>query len=493
MIGIPILLSLLTACSDNSDNSGDNDIHANIPKSPEKVTVGFFSPGHVDRYVPYVQHSIVNIYPMRLPGGQLRIDLGRLEMMLNYVNGFNHRITLELGPSITDTVAPDQLNMSYTKLNGEPAQKAFKAMPKNKLKRLVSNEELARRIEGLPELIKQYRDNVGIILLVDEPYLNGVPKDELDRVILALKGIFAEHDLNDLAYGAVYASALFNKEFAGLINRKMMDYVERIDTYYHNKKHLLEDESKHGEKFRGWVNAINNHRLVTYDRANNMYIAGGLPQHIDYVGFDFYISTTLLDSIHVDTLDYLHDLGMAECAGFDNVAMAEIQQQLSFIDDGPFVEDAAAMKADRKLLDKIFDCRMGASTKLLAAEIEKLKKPVNVFMIAESSANGVVEFDSKGRMEADQPQAVVEQRIFDEVHRSYLFYLENKDFFNAGLVFFLYPDSFDHSINLQVLGAESADSVLDYIYSFSHPATYDREAAKNIPDFEEFKGIYMRR
>lgn len=440
------------------------------PKSVKKTTVGFFSPGEVDhQFVPHVKYSILEVYPVSREGF-LGIDIQRLRDNFYYVKDYNHRINLDLSPTISDIVDPDQLNISYIKNDGALATKLFSPMPNNKLRTLVSNEELERRLAKLPGLVKEFRNNIGCILIIDEPYLNGVSPDEIDRVILKLKSLFAKEGISDLEYGVIFASAMFNPEYAQFINSKMMDYVENIDNHYRMNDHLLNEESKISKAFQQWVSTIRSSRLTTYDSANNMYLAGGIPREVDLVSFDFYLSTILFDTIHENTLDYFYQQGMDECASFEGTSISEIKSRLSFIKDGPVQSNQKEFNEDKKILNEIFDCRMSSATYLLKNTLKNLTKSPKVFMIGESSANGLLEFDSTGRVEENQPDMLVEKRIFDEVERSFHFYQANRHFYSSGLYYFLYPDSYDTSINLKICGAEGAHSVLEYIYGFSQPA-----------------------
>ena len=107
---------------------------------------------------------------------------------------------------------------------------------------------------------------------------------------------------------------------------------------------------------------------------------------------------------------------------------------------------------------------MEGSLALQEKYLKHLTKQPKQMLIGESSANGVMEFDSRQKIEPMQPLLLVEKRILDEVKRSYNFYIQQCDIFNHGLMYFLYPNSYDASIELFISGAEGAKSVTNFIY-----------------------------
>jgi len=445
-----------------------------------KVTIGFFSPGHIDKFASHVSRSIINVYPTNHKG-KLQVNLDAVRMNLEYVKEYDHRINLDLGLVITDVKPVKELKTQYIKRNGKLGGKIFSPLKNNKIRLLVSNDELARRLHGLPKLLKQYRNNVGLILLVDEPYLNGIPPEEIDRVVRKLKQIFTENGVVDLEYGVIFASALFNADYARFINKQMAGYVDDIDHYFEQHQH------KNSKQFQEWVDVIKQIRLTTYDTVNNMYIGGGIPKQLDVIGFDFYLSTTLFDMVHNNTLQYFAEQNSDDCSLFKNKTVSTIKDKLSFISNEPSIRNIAASLSDKKILDAIFQCRMSSAMKLLANELVSLDKRPKVIMVGESSANGLLEYDKKGIIKKDQPHSLVEERILDEVQRSYQFYLDKQSFFDAGLYYFLYSGSYDSSINLLINGAESAKSVIDFLYHISKKPTASVKDPAELMPYNEWQ------
>src|SRR5690606_13238686 len=121
-----------------------------------------------------------------------------------------------------------------------------------------------------------------------------------------------------------------------------------------------------------------------------------------------------------------------------------------------------------QLLDDIYQCRMGAVTTMLQQSLAN--KSVELLLVSESSANGVMEFDPTGVAKPEQPKALVEARVLDEVKRADKFLQANRATYRAGLMFLPYEDEYDRSINLTIGGVASMPTVLDYIWRIKSAA-----------------------
>ena len=138
--------------------------------------------------------------------------------------------------------------------------------------------------------------------------------------------------------------------------------------------------------------------------------------------------------------------------------MSQLKRGLSFFRDGPVQNDATS---DRILLDAMYRCRMQATTSMLQQAVAG--RNIQLLLISESSSNGVLEFDSAGNVEQEQPALLVEARVLDEVKRAQAFYSSAY----SGLMFFTYDNAIDFSINLKIGGASAFPSVLESIFAFS--------------------------
>ncbi len=441
-----------------------------LEERPPNKKIGFFSPGHLGSFVPHVNFSMLNLNLMYdQETKHLRVNLDFLKKNLEYASNYDHRIHLDLGPVITDRKEPESLNSHYKNNQGEKLKKRFKLGGAYKVRKIITDEEIEKRLLGLGNTLKLYQDNIGVIFIADEPYLNGITQVEVNRAVRTIKKLFKKSGIDGLEFGIIFASGLFDANFAKHINRQMMNYVDGIDQHYQKNKFLLTKTGTEAENFKAWVNSIEKLKLTTYDSANNIYLGGGIPTELDVVAFNFYLSTLLFDQIHEHTLHYFAtSLAIESCQKFTNKTLSSLRNKLSFIQDGPITAGLDIYENDKALLDEIFNCRMAGSMELLDKALQTFPKPPKLVLIGESSANGVLEFDSQGKAEPNQPELLVEQRILDEVKRSYRYYVSNIDRFNQGLMYFLYPDSFDFTIDLFISGAESAKSVTDFIYSHTN-------------------------
>jgi len=448
--------------------------------NPKKLSIGFFAPTGVDEFIYRTDFSMMNAYLYNDPEtGRPAINLNQLKPNVQALKGLKHKLNIVLGAVICDIRNPAKINQKYKLENGEIRTKVFKPLFPNKLRDIVGDDEIEKRLKGFTAFIKEYRDNIGVIFLVDEPYLNGVSKHEQERAIRKIRSMAERDGINDIEFGVIFASGMYNAKFAEHIQKAMVSYVAQIDDYYNKHRHLLLKQSGEAVAFKKWVAVMKQSRLTTYDACGNIYTEGGLPEGLNVVAFDFYLSTLLLDNIHNTTLNYYADMkNNKSCNYFHKKSTSDIRKELSFFDNkAKGKKDKALLyQKDRHILDMIFSCRMATTVDLLRDEVSKQKNSgLKIMLIGESSANGLLEFQANGTPKSDQPEKVIEQRMFDEVKRTFEYYENNIDIFKGGLMFFLYSDSYDRSIDLLVRGAKSAKKVTEYIYSKSNFPKYTGE------------------
>ncbi|MBQ1558736.1 MAG: hypothetical protein IIZ69_11575, partial [Pseudomonas sp.] len=89
-----------------------------------------------------------------------------------------------------------------------------------------------RRLQAYLPLLSAYTDVVDSVFLIDEPYLNGVSRQAYaalaDDVRQTLDGAGLQH----VKIGVIFSSALFNADFAQLIQQRAAAYAEAIDNEY---------------------------------------------------------------------------------------------------------------------------------------------------------------------------------------------------------------------------------------------------------------------
>ncbi|MBD8897662.1 hypothetical protein [Rhodanobacter sp. DHG33] len=409
--------------------------------------VGFFTPeGSHAELVSKTQFGMVNVH-----------SPDELAANLRMAKGTPFKVNVDFGPVIARPSDKSIIKTTYRDLAGVLRTKAFAPLSQTKLRQFPVNDQLKTLLAPYFDVLKRYAPNVGIVFLADEPYLNGIPKSEMERV-----GVVARHELDvrglkSVKLGVIFASGMFDSDFATMIDRQAGEYAKRIDDYYRT-----------GQAPAQWVETMRTSRLSTYDSAGNMYTGGGIPKGFDVVGFDFYLSTMLLDGLHQDTLSWFaaHYPG-AGCDRFANQTMTQIHSKLSFFDHRSM--QPGTQDADRALLDAIYECRMQATTTMLQRDLPQ-GRPLQLLMISESSNNGVLEFYSDGSPKQKQPSLLVEARVLDEVHRAEKFFTAHRSSYTAGLMFFTYQNTYDKTISLNIGGASGMPSVMRSIFDFSAAA-----------------------
>lgn len=431
-------------------------VHAQAKTLP---MVGFFTPGGVP-------HELIH----KMPVGMMNVtDISRVRQVFKQAEGSAFRISIDFGPALTSARpaltsarSVSELSMQYQDGNGKTRVKLFEPPVENKLRTIPSDGKIRAILAPYLDVLALYPSNVGPVFLADEPYLNGISKMEMERLARIVRQELDKRKLTRIELGVVFAAGMFNKDFAALISRQAGVYVAGIDDYFLRYR----QQAGNSQDFKQWVKNIKENRLVTYDRAGNMYTGGGLPKGFDVVGFDFYLSTLLLDNLHENTLAWLAvRYPQHGCGQFANQTMSRIRSNLSFFQDGIVKQGHDVYQKDKLLLDAIFDCRMGAITDMLVQASGK--KPIKFLMYSESSNNGVLEFDSKGVPEQGQPEKLVEARALDEAIRAQRFYLRNASKFSAGLMYFTYQNEYDYSIKLNIGGASAMPTVLKNILDFA--------------------------
>lgn len=421
--------------------------------------VGFFNPTDtVPALTSRFAFGMINSY-----------SVDQVEQSLNAANGTNYKVRIDFSELLLQQADPAAIRTQYVDSSGETRTKHFAPLPQQKIKQFPTNPEIAKLIKPYIQVIQKYPSNVGVLFIADEPYLNGISKDEMERAASTIRNELNTAGLQKIKLGVIFASGMFDAEFAQHLDRASGDYVKSIDDYY--ERGLAIQSGTHVDPnfdingFAKWVEIINKYRLTTYDAAGNMYTGGGIPHGFDVIAFDFYISTLLLDRVHENSLAWLSSHSPNFCAEFNEKRVSSIRTSLSFFRDSPIKDDEYSVAKDREILDKLFHCRMTAIHELMrkAAKGTALK----FMMISESSSNGVLEFHSDGRPKTDQPKPLVEARVLEEVSRGVDFYKNHQSDFSCGLMFFIYEDAHDTGIRLDIHGAVSLPSVMNHLYNFA--------------------------
>ncbi|MBN5380003.1 hypothetical protein JY493_23035 [Serratia marcescens] len=415
------------------------------------ASVGFLSPSGVNKdFADKVDFALINVY-----------NADQLRENLVIAKEHNLKIFLDLGPSINTARETKDINVNYHDGNGSVQKKVFTPQEKNKLRKLPEPDELNTRLNLYIPIIKEYPGTVAAIFLADEPYLNGLNKKDLELVAEKTRKILNDNNLKKIKLGVIFASAMFDRDFAKMMDGNSSKYVVNIDSHY---KSIMEKKPTNDEL--QWVEAIKANRLTTYDSAGNLYTQGGIPKGFDIYTFDFYLSTILLDNLYENVITWLKNKNLStSCEMLQEKTISQLRNELSFFNDGPVSTSKKEMDSDQHLLDALYQCRMETVTKLLKAEIEKTSPKAEIILISESSSNGAMEFDAQGNIEKYQPEKLVELRVLQEVQRAKKFYQDNANSNVSGIMFFLYANEYDKTIKINIGGAAGMPAVLSEIYS----------------------------
>lgn len=411
------------------------------------LEIGFFSPRGTDaRYVDKVDFAMVNVNTTN----QIAASIAEAKAA-----GLN--LTLDFGPIISLPRDVSLLKTAYTRADGTTAEKTFAPRPDNKLRDILPDAKLRQTIAPFLDLMAANPRVVDTLFMVDEPYLNGVPKAELERAGRLFRAELAAREIEDVKLGVLFAAAMFHAPFAEALDSESFIYVETADTYRANAKDTIEGQQ--------WIKTFESARLTTYDSAGNRYLGGGIPQGYDVVAFDYYLSTLLMDRVAERALHWFAmNTDIRSCDRFYAETATGLRSKLSFYQDGPVVPGEDARNKDRVMLDDMFDCRMNATLDLLEQEIAASGQSPEIMLIGESSNNGMLEFNASGTPENDQPTLLVESRVQDEVNRYLDIARARKDDGITRIAFFTFDDEFDDTIRLAIGGASSMPGVLDSIF-----------------------------
>ncbi len=434
-----------------------------LPSASAAEGIGFFSPRGVDaRFASRVDFAMINAYSEKQVEESIQLAaLGDLQL------------TLDLGEVISFPRPVERVGTSYRLADGAEATKTFAPLPGNKLRDLLPDAELSGAIAPYIALMQRNPGVVDALFLVDEPYLNGVSRAEMERAGAVVRRDLDEAGLGHVRLGVIFASAMFDSGFARSVDAEAANFVQGADTYRKN----IEGDSNAGE----WTGLFASSRLATYDRAGNMTVEGGIPAGFEVIGFDYYISTLLLDAVYDKTLDWFaENTDEPACADFAGRTITELRSGLSFFgaadesfpsrvsrwfsgDDDALASQAEA-DSDRIALDEVFACRINATVGLLQQHIADSGRPAEILLIGESSSNGLLDFNPDGRPGPTQDPDRIQSRVVDEIDR-YLALFARRPAGVSRLAFFTFDDEFDRTLGLDVGGVAGMPRALDRIFA----------------------------
>ena len=367
---------------------------------------GFYNPTGVDpAFAKRVDFAMVEV-----------INEAQVRTALAMAAETGLKLTLNIGPVITESRPIDAVNRSY-EVDGQTRTKRFLPRPQHKLKQFVSETRLSAIIARLTLVMREYPNVIDTVFLIDEPYLKGVGPDQIDRIAQTIRASLKDDDVQVPKLGVVFASLMYDARFAEQLSLRASDYAAAADQRFDDERASFRGSLNawFGWESR-WIQGFANNRLVTYDQAGNLYTQGGLPKQVDVIGFNFYASTLLLDDLYREIPSWLSDtLAPRSCQSFREQSVDELRDQLSFFEPAPSAANFA--QSDRQLLDRLFICRIQAVGKSLNNEMREANQAYEVVMIGESSSNGVMAFDAGRGVKDSQDYEAVERRVYEEVGR----------------------------------------------------------------------------
>lgn len=450
-----ILFVFLSGCCESPELGGlASGMSENPDAMPQHMQVGFFAPGSVrETYAPKVD---IQLYEASTPE--------RLEEALSLASAYGLKLFVALPFPEKNK---EQIAVEY-QLEGKTYTKTLPFLDSVKVSSIYPKEDFYVYAKPYFDLIKKHPSTVEAIFLGDEPYLNGVGYKELEIVGEYTRELLDAYELQHVKLGVVFASAMFNADFAKHLNAAASNYVYSIDKHYASLKEkeragLISDEELN------WLKIISRVRLTTYDQAGNMYVDGGVPDIVDIIGFDFYTSTLLLDGLHNTSLDWFSRRKLhPSCSDYNGADIKTLRQELFFWDaknkQQTYTSEEQAERAasDKRILDGWYVCRTASVLELLNQEIARSgRADREILLVSESSTNGFLEFDLHGNTLPDQDFNLVHSRVVDEVARAFQL---SKEYSIDHLLFFTYETQSDYSINLVINGAEDIPEALELIY-----------------------------
>jgi hypothetical protein len=272
--------------------------------APVCADVGFLAPGGIPE-------ATVHKVGLILFNGE---NVQQVAKNLDKVDGTAVKVLVDLSSMLTRPMDIAKVKSTYS-LDGSIRTKAFAPQNDSKLRKFLPDQKIKEALDPIFDVFAEHADNVYAVLPADEPYLNGISKAQMEHVSGIVRKLLDAHGLAEVKIGVVFASGMFDRRFAHLLNRRAGMYVKSIDDYF-AKGQVAQGKAA---DFAAWVDSINRNRLTTYDQAGNMYVDGGLPRGYDVFGYDFYLATILLDGLHEDSLSWFAthypDKGCARFAG----------------------------------------------------------------------------------------------------------------------------------------------------------------------------------
>lgn len=383
-------------------------------------------------------------------------NIESLSAHLRTAQTHNTRLYIDFSDLLLIQRPAEKLTREYT-YQGQTYRKSFAPRPSNKIKDLPDENRLRAILAPYLPLLKTHRAQLEGIFLVDEPYMHGIGKDAIQQLATQARAILREAGL-DTPLGITFSSAMFDAGFAQQVADSATAWLHFIENHY---RELRQGQSEKEKAYLNeWTENFENLRLTTYDLVGHYYTEGGIPEGYDIIAYNLYTATLLQDAVQNHTLAWFAEQGLSPaCDAFRDEESRDIRARLTFFQDEAIPPDS--LERDRTLLDAVFACKSESLLHLA----QKHRHPGQRLMLwGEASGNGFMEFTADGKAEPTQPELLIAARVGEEVQRTLTFYTRHRKAFDAGVMFFLWDDARDHSVELNVLGATSLPGVTRKVF-----------------------------
>ena len=164
--------------------------------------VRFFSPqGVAPAFVPKTHFAMINSMSVEQVKQSQIIAKNTPPFIVN----------IDFGPVLCDVKSNQLLAKTYISKDCGRHQKALTALSDNKIRTFPSDTEIGKRLAPFLEIMQPYAQNIGTVYLADEPYLNGISKQELERADAKMRSLLKTYKLPKVKIGVIFAGGMFNK------------------------------------------------------------------------------------------------------------------------------------------------------------------------------------------------------------------------------------------------------------------------------------------
>ena len=137
-----------------------------------------------------------------------------------------------MGPVLNSPINPAKLGMCCVVSDGFSRTKTLTSQRITNMRAIPPDAVPGKQMELFTDVMAKYPANLGTVFLDDESYRNGISKSEMERVGRIAREQLDARQLQHVKLGVIFASSMFDIEFARIVDRRSGDYVSAIDNYH---------------------------------------------------------------------------------------------------------------------------------------------------------------------------------------------------------------------------------------------------------------------